>query len=240
MIVLSEVRRTYRKGTEEVHALNGVSLEIRRGEFVAVMGPSGSGKSTLMNVIGLLDRPDTGEYLLNGKNASALTPDEQATLRNENIGFVFQAFHLLPQTTALENVELPLVYSSRSHTRGLGMTALERVGLADRATHFPGELSGGQQQRVAIARALVQEPDLILADEPTGNLDSGTSSEIMELLRSLNAAGTTLVVITHDPNVSRHADRIVTLIDGGITSDTKRASSSSAVPSAAGTTLELK
>jgi ABC-type lipoprotein export system ATPase subunit len=179
-----------------------------------------------MNILGLLDHPDAGVYRLDGKDANALTPDEQATLRNERIGFVFQAFHLLPQTTALENVELPLVYSARRHTRGLGMKALERVGLADRATHFPNELSGGQQQRVAIARALIQEPGLILADEPTGNLDSHTSSEIMELLRSLNAAGTTIVVITHDANVSRHADRVLALIDGRITSDTRRAAPS--------------
>jgi putative ABC transport system ATP-binding protein len=223
MIELRDVRRTYRKGAEEVRALDGISLDVRAGEFVAVMGPSGSGKSTLMNILGLLDHPDAGLYRLDGKDANGLTPDEQATLRNERIGFVFQAFHLLPQTTALENVELPLVYSARRQTRGLGMKALERVGLADRATHFPNELSGGQQQRVAIARALVQEPGLILADEPTGNLDSSTSSEIMELLRSLNAAGTTIVVITHDANVSQHADRILALIDGRITSDTRRA-----------------
>jgi putative ABC transport system ATP-binding protein len=222
MIELRDVRRTYRKGAEVVRALDGVSLDVRAGEFVAVMGPSGSGKSTLMNILGLLDHPDAGLYRLDGKDANGLTPDEQATLRNERIGFVFQAFHLLPQTTALENVELPLVYSARRQTRGLGMKALERVGLADRATHFPNELSGGQQQRVAIARALVQEPGLILADEPTGNLDSSTSSEIMELLRSLNAAGTTIVVITHDANVSQHADRILALIDGRITSDTRR------------------
>jgi putative ABC transport system ATP-binding protein len=222
MIELRDVRRTYRKGAEVVRALDGISLDVRAGEFVAVMGPSGSGKSTLMNILGLLDHPDAGLYRLDGKDANELTPDEQATLRNERIGFVFQAFHLLPQTTALENVELPLVYSARRQTRGLGMKALERVGLADRATHFPNELSGGQQQRVAIARALVQEPGLILADEPTGNLDSSTSSEIMELLRSLNAAGTTIVVITHDANVSQHADRILALIDGRITADTRR------------------
>jgi putative ABC transport system ATP-binding protein len=222
MIELQDVQRTYRKGTEHIHALAGVSVTITRGEFVAVVGPSGSGKSTLMNIIGLLDRPDTGEYQLDRQDVATLSADELATLRNEKIGFVFQTFHLLPRTTALENVELPLVYSQRSQPRGVGLRALERVGLADRATHFPSELSGGQQQRVAIARALVQEPALILADEPTGNLDSKSGGEILDTFRQLHVSGTTIVVITHDPAVSRHADRVLTIVDGRITSDSAR------------------
>jgi putative ABC transport system ATP-binding protein len=220
MIELRELRRTYHKGIEPVRALDGVSLEIEKGEFVAIMGPSGSGKTTLMNVVGLLDRPDSGLYRLSGADTSELSPDDLATVRNERIGFVFQAFHLLPQTSALENVELPLVYSRRSDTRGLGMAALDRVGLTDRASHFPHELSGGQQQRVAIARALVQQPELILADEPTGNLDSKTGAEILDIFRTLNQSGTTVVVITHDAEVSRHANRIVSIADGRIVSDT--------------------
>ena len=219
MIELAEVRRTYRKGTEEIRALDGVSLTIDRGEFVAIVGPSGSGKSTLMNVMGLLDRPDAGTYHLDGRDVASLDATEQARIRNEKIGFVFQAFHLLPRTTAEENVELPLVYSERRDISGLGRKALARVGLSDRATHVPGELSGGQQQRVAIARALVQEPDLILADEPTGNLDSKSGGEILELFRELNRAGTTIVVITHDAQVSRVAERVITINDGRIVSD---------------------
>jgi putative ABC transport system ATP-binding protein len=216
LIELKSICRTYRKGTEEIRALDGVSLAIDRGEFVAVMGPSGSGKSTLMNVLGLLDTADSGTYLLEGRDVLGLTPDERATIRNQQIGFVFQAFHLLHRTTAMENVELPLVYTERRDTAGLGRKALERVGLADRATHFPNELSGGQQQRVAIARALVQEPGLILADEPTGNLDSASSGEILEIFRSLNQGGSTVVVITHDKDVARYADRIVSIVDGRI------------------------
>ena len=216
MIELQDIRRVYRKGAEEVRALDGVSLTIARGEFVAIMGPSGSGKSTLMNIIGLLDRPDAGSYYLEGKDVGSLSPDALATLRNERIGFVFQAFHLLAKTSALENVELPLVYSERRKTRGLGMRALERVGLTDRASHFPNELSGGQQQRVAIARALVQEPDLILADEPTGNLDSKASGEIMEILRQLHGSGTTIAVITHNEEVAHYADRTISIVDGRI------------------------
>jgi putative ABC transport system ATP-binding protein len=216
MIELQNIHRVYRKGVEEVRALDGVSLTIGRGEFVAIMGPSGSGKSTLMNIVGLLDRPDSGSYHLEGKDVGALSPDALATLRNERIGFVFQAFHLLAKTSAVENVELPLVYSERQRTRGMGMRALERVGLAERASHSPNELSGGQQQRVAIARALVLEPDLILADEPTGNLDSRASGEIMEIFRQLHESGTTIVVITHNGEVARHAGRIVSIVDGRI------------------------
>jgi putative ABC transport system ATP-binding protein len=221
MIVLNDVCKTYRKGLEEIRALDSVSLRVEPGEFVAVMGPSGSGKSTLMNILGLLDRPDFGRYVLNDQAVATLTADQLARIRNEKIGFVFQTFHLLPRTTALENVELPLVYSERNDTRGLGLRALERVGLGDRAAHFPGELSGGQQQRVAIARALVQEPDLILADEPTGNLDSKASAEIMEIFHQLNQAGTTIIVITHDAAIARHADRVLSIVDGRITSDAK-------------------
>jgi ABC-type lipoprotein export system ATPase subunit len=219
MIQLTNVRKTYRKGTEQIHALAEVSLSVERGEFVAVVGPPGSGKSTLMNIIGLLDRPDEGTYRLHGQDVSAPSADQLATLRNEQIGFVFQTFHLLARTSALENVELPLVYSDRPNVRGLGLRALERVGLRDRATHFPGELSGGQQQRVAIARALVLEPPLILADEPTGNLDSKSSGEIMDIFRQLHESGSTIVVITHDPAVSRHADRVLTIVDGRISAD---------------------
>ena len=219
MIELADVHKTYRKGTEEIRALDGVSLTVGRGEFVAVMGPSGSGKSTLMNVLGLLDTPDSGTYLLDGTDVRTLTADQRATLRNERIGFVFQAFHLLQRTTAVENVELPLVYSDRRDGSGLGRKALARVGLADRASHFPNELSGGQQQRVAIARALVQGPALLLADEPTGNLDSTSSAEILEIFRTLNRNGTTVVVITHDLGVARHADRVVSMVDGRIRAD---------------------
>jgi putative ABC transport system ATP-binding protein len=225
VIELVDVHKTYHKGTEKIRALDGVSVSIGRGEFVAVMGPSGSGKSTLMNVLGLLDTPDSGAYLLDGTEVRTLTADQRATIRNERIGFVFQAFHLLHRTTAVENVELPLVYSARRDGGGRGRKALERVGLADRATHFPNELSGGQQQRVAIARALVQDPALILADEPTGNLDSASSGEILEIFRTLNRNGTTIVVITHDLGVARHADRILSIVDGRI-----RAEAGTAVP----------
>ena len=222
MIELRDLRRTYRKDAREVRALDGVSLHIGQGEFVAVMGPSGSGKSTLMNVVGLLDRPDSGTYRLHGEDVGAMPPEELARTRNEVIGFVFQQFHLMPRATAVENVELPLVYSRRGDTRGLGLQALERVGLADRATHRPGELSGGQQQRVAIARALVQDPDLLLADEPTGNLDSAASAEILDLFRELHADGATIVMITHDRDVAARAQRIVTISDGRIVSDDAR------------------
>ena len=186
MIELKQVSKTYRKDADEVRALSEVSLEVGVGEFVAVVGPSGSGKSTLMNVLGLLDRPDSGAYHLDGNGVDEYSPDELARLRNEKIGFVFQTFHLLPKTTALENVELPLIYSSRSDISGLGAQALEKVGLKDRAKHLPSELSGGQQQRVAIARALVNDPELILADEPTGNLDSKSGMEILAIFQELN------------------------------------------------------
>jgi len=219
MIELRDVRKHYRRGEHEVRALDGVSLDVRTGELVAIVGPSGSGKSTLMHVLGLLDRPDAGEYRLLGESVASLGRDEVARVRNERIGFVFQSFHLMPRATAVENVELPLVYSRRRDVRGLGLRALERVGLADRALHRPGELSGGQQQRVAIARALVQEPDLLLADEPTGNLDAAAGAGILDLFRALNATGTTVVVITHDADVARRADRTITIRDGRVAGD---------------------
>ena len=220
MIELKQVNKTYRKGAEEVRALADLSLEVGTGEFVAVVGPSGSGKSTLMNVFGLLDRPDSGSYHLDEGKVDEFSTDELARLRNERIGFVFQTFHLMPRTTALENVELPLIYSSRSDISGLGAKALERVGLKDRAKHLPSELSGGEQQRVAIARALVNDPDLILADEPTGNLDSKAGLEVLAIFQELNRQGKTVVLITHDAAVAAMAKRVVEIVDGRIVSDT--------------------
>lgn len=219
MISLAGVSRTFVKGADRVRALEDVSLEIPRGDFLAVLGPSGSGKSTLMNVLGLLDRPDEGVYELDGRDVSRVSADELAALRNRRIGFVFQQFHLLPRTTAIENVELPLIYSDRRDLRGLGMAALERVGLRDRAHHHPGELSGGQQQRVAIARALVNDPDLILADEPTGNLDVRSGLEILSIFQELNTAGKTVVLVTHDAELATMARRMVRIVDGRLVSD---------------------
>jgi len=219
MIELKQVNKTYRKDAQEVRALADVSLRVEAGEFVAVVGPSGSGKSTLMNVLGLLDRPDSGTYRLDEGEVETFTSDELARLRNQKIGFVFQTFHLLPRTTALENVELPLIYSSRPDISGLGAQALERVGLKDRARHLPGELSGGQQQRVAIARALVNEPELILADEPTGNLDTKAGLEVLAIFQELNRQGKTVVLITHDSAVAAMAKRVVEILDGKIVSD---------------------
>jgi ABC-type lipoprotein export system ATPase subunit len=220
MIELAGISRTYaRPGAPPVHALSEVSLRIERGELLAVVGASGSGKSTLMNVLGLLDRPTAGRYLLDGEDVAELGVDEQARRRNRRIGFVFQAFHLLPRTSALENVELPLLYSDRDSIAGLGRRALEAVGLGDRMDHSPSELSGGQQQRVAIARALVNEPDLLLADEPTGNLDEASAAEVMAILRALPAAGRTVVLVTHDPALARGCDRICRLEGGRVVSD---------------------
>jgi putative ABC transport system ATP-binding protein len=210
--------KVYRMGDTEVRALAGVSVDIARGEFVAVMGPSGSGKSTFMNLLGCLDRPSGGEYRLDGAAVSAMSGDELAAARNRHIGFVFQHFNLLARTSALENVALPLVYSGvpRKERTEKAMRMLERVSLADRAQHHPGQLSGGQQQRVAIARALVSEPLLILADEPTGALDTRTSLEIMNLFQELNRQGMTLLVVTHEPDVARFARRVLRFRDGRI------------------------
>lgn len=228
MIELVGVSKTYRKGVTVVRALEDVSLRIEEGSFVAIVGPSGSGKSTLMNVIGLLDRVDAGSYRLDGDDVGTLSADELAELRNERIGFVFQSFHLLPKTTALENVELPLVYSDRADISGLGMDALRQVGLQDRAGHTPGELSGGEQQRVAIARALVNDPDLILADEPTGNLDTDSGLEVLAIFQELNRLGKSIILVTHDSDVAAMANRRIQIVDGRIISDEVLASSTDA------------
>ncbi len=223
-ISVRDLKKTYAVGEVQVEALRGVSLEIQDGEFVAVIGPSGSGKSTLMHILGCLDRPTSGRYLLGEKDVSEISSDERASLRNRQIGFVFQSFNLLPRTPAVENVELPLLYNggklSRSQRRSRALEMLASLGLSDRALHHPNQLSGGQQQRVAIARALVNSPGLLLADEPTGNLDSQTSREIMELFRRLNQdRGLTLVIITHERNVAECASRIIELRDGRVESD---------------------
>jgi putative ABC transport system ATP-binding protein len=221
LIHTRDLVKLYRMGGSEIRALDGVSVDIAEGEFVAVMGPSGSGKSTFMNVLGCLDRPTSGEYALDGKKISELAGDQLAGVRNRSIGFVFQQFNLLARTPALENVELPLVYGGIAkkdrNTRAIAM--LQRVGLGDRTDHHPAQLSGGQQQRVAIARALVTEPRLILADEPTGALDSRTSLEIMALLQSLNRHGMTVVLVTHEPDVARFARRILGFRDGKVVRD---------------------
>ncbi len=221
LIRTRDLAKVYRMGDTEVHALDQVSVDIERGEFVAIMGPSGSGKSTFMNVLGCLDRPTSGQYVLDGKNVSEMSNDELATVRNRNIGFVFQQFNLLARTPAIENVELPLVYAGADkRTRSQKAKAmLERVGLGERVHHHPSQLSGGQQQRVAIARALVTEPLLILADEPTGALDSRTSREIMALLQQLNRQGMTVVLVTHEPEIARFAGRILGFRDGRVVQD---------------------
>jgi len=221
IIELRDVHKIYTMGAEKVHALNGVSLEIQRGEYVAIMGSSGSGKSTLMNLLGCLDTPTNGSYHLNGVAVEELDDTELAGIRNKEIGFVFQSFHLLPRTSALQNVELPLIYAgvSRHDRRDRARRALERVGLGDRMSHQPNELSGGQRQRVAIARALVNEPSILLADEPTGNLDSGTSEEIMQLFDELHQGGNTVILVTHEADIAKHAWRQVQLRDGSVLSD---------------------
>ncbi|HKP29943.1 MAG TPA: ABC transporter ATP-binding protein [Gemmatimonadales bacterium] len=221
VIQLRDLRRQYDMGGEIIHALRGVSLTIRRNEYVAIMGPSGSGKSTLMNLLGCLDTPDGGEYWLNGQEVSRLSDDALARVRNREIGFVFQTFNLLPRATALQNVELPMVYAGAAtkERRQRAAEALTRVGLGERMDHKPNELSGGQRQRVAIARALVNRPSILLADEPTGNLDSATSTEIMRVFGQLQAQGQTVILVTHEADIAAHAHRVVTLRDGRLESD---------------------
>ena len=215
MVIFKNVSKIYSKnGSPAVRALEDVSLEISKGSFVAIVGPSGSGKSTLMNIMGLLDRPTSGTYTLDGSMVSSLSDDELARMRNQKIGFVFQTFHLLPRATAKENVELPLVYSDRSDTGMSAAGVLKAVGLEQRMDHYPGEMSGGEQQRVVIARALINDPEIILADEPTGNLDSHASQEIMKILQGLHHSGRTIVLITHDQELARQAQRIIQITDG--------------------------
>jgi len=221
MIKTDNLWKTYVMGDEEIHALRGISFEIRRNEYVAIIGPSGSGKSTLMNLIGCLDTPSQGEYWLNSKLVSQMDDDELAHIRNKEIGFVFQTFNLLPRATALHNVELPLIYNGTPSSRRIEMAkkALESVDLGHRMSHKPNELSGGQRQRVAIARALVNNPSIILADEPTGNLDSKTSEEIMQLLDVLHQRGNTIILVTHEHDIAKHAHRVISILDGQISKD---------------------
>jgi putative ABC transport system ATP-binding protein len=221
VIKLNEIARHFIVGSETVKALRSISLSIHRNEFVALMGPSGSGKSTLMNLLGCLDTPTSGNYFLNGKDVSQLNDNQLAEIRNKEIGFIFQTFNLLPRSTALENVTLPLIYAGMNKARRLEMAkkALDDVQLTDRMMHKPNELSGGQRQRVAVARALVNQPSIILADEPTGNLDSKTSIEIMGLLEEIHRQGNTIIVVTHEEDIAQHAHRIIRLLDGEIASD---------------------
>ena len=224
LIELRSFSKSYEMGTETIHALNGIDLDIEKGEYVAIMGASGSGKSTLMNLIGCLDTPSAGAYRLNGIAVEGRSEDELAQIRNREIGFVFQTFHLLPRTTALHNVELPMIYARvpRAESRRRAAEALERVGLGGRMEHRPNELSGGQRQRVAIARALVNRPSILLADEPTGNLDSATSEEIMALFAEISNGGNTVIMVTHEPDIASHARRIIVRRDGVVSSDERR------------------
>ncbi|REJ64212.1 MAG: ABC transporter ATP-binding protein [Bacteroidetes bacterium] len=224
ILQLRGITRDFKLGAQTVHVLKGIDLDISKNEYVALMGPSGSGKSTLMNLLGCLDTPTSGSYELNGTDVSSLNDNALAEIRNTEIGFVFQTFNLLPRSTALENVALPLVYAGLSKEERLARAAevLEQVGLADRMDHRPNQLSGGQRQRVAVARALVNKPALILADEPTGNLDSKTSIEIMKLFDDIQAAGNTVVLVTHEEDIAQHAKRVIRLVDGNIDSDTTK------------------
>jgi len=220
MMQFKNISKIYHKnGEQEVRALDKVDLLIEKGDFVAIVGASGSGKSTMMNILGMLDRPTSGDYYMDERKVNSYTDDELARIRNRTIGFVFQKFHLLPKTTAVENVELPLIYSDRKNIRGLGLKALEKVGLKDRLNHTPDELSGGQQQRVAIARALVNEPEIIMADEPTGNLDSSATSEILTIFQKLNSEGKTIIIITHEQDIAEKANRVIEIHDGRIIKD---------------------
>ncbi len=223
IISVQDIQKTYIMGTTKVHALQGVSLDIHKNDYVALMGPSGSGKSTLMNLLGCLDTPTRGDYILNGENVSLLTDSDLADVRNTEIGFVFQTFNLLPRLSSLENVALPLVYAGMGRNARLdrAFEVLDMVGLGDRVDHKPNELSGGQRQRVAIARALVNNPSIILADEPTGNLDTKTSVEIMAIFERIQAAGNTIILVTHEPDIAEHAHRIIRLRDGLVESDLK-------------------
>ncbi|GAA4205472.1 ABC transporter ATP-binding protein [Pedobacter jeongneungensis] len=221
LITIKEIGRKYVIGSEVIHALKSVSLDINKGEFVALMGPSGSGKSTLMNILGCLDTPSSGTYILNGTNVSHMTDDALAEVRNQEIGFVFQTFNLLPRSTSLDNVALPLIYAgtSKKDRTARAAKALENVGLGNRMDHKPNELSGGQRQRVAVARALINNPSIILADEPTGNLDTKTSVEIMGLLEEIHSKGNTIILVTHEEDIAQHAHRIVRMRDGLIEND---------------------
>jgi putative ABC transport system ATP-binding protein len=225
LIETRDLWKTYVMGSEEIHALRGVSIQIERGEYVAIMGPSGSGKSTLMNLIGCLDTPSKGTYLLNGKQVGSMNDNELARIRNEEIGFVFQTFNLLPRASALQNVELPLVYAGVAgrERQDRAKTALQKVELGERMAHRPNELSGGQRQRVAIARALVNNPSILLADEPTGNLDSKTGTEIMALFARLHQAGNTIVLVTHEADVAAFAHRVIHVRDGQVEKDERKA-----------------
>ena len=223
MIKTRNLRRSYLTGTQSVDAIKGIDLDISKGEFISIMGPSGSGKTTLMNIIGCLDSPSSGEYYLNDKLVSELSDNELATIRNNEIGFVFQSFHLLARNSALDNIMLPLKYAGKDKVSALerSQEVLKQVGLSDRASHTPAELSGGQQQRVAIARALVNNPSIVFADEPTGNLDSKTGAEVMSLFKDLNANGQTIILITHEESIAKQSNRIITIMDGLIKSDLK-------------------